>query len=114
MTSLRGGVHLIVAADLTRAFARVRPLNSHTVRRHWKMRSLEELVDRDEPALPLVEQWIADAAQHGEMLPPSPSRAEVLLDLQVTTRSPLGGPASRSLHPASRLLHECAGTTVVA
>ena len=54
------------------------------------MRELEELIDDDEPALPLIREWLAAAEVPCEMLEPSARRGEVLLGLQVTTRSPLG------------------------
>ncbi|WP_269630100.1 DUF2625 domain-containing protein [Pelomonas sp. BJYL3] len=54
------------------------------------MRTLEELIDSVEPALPLVHQWLSQAAQKFEVLEPSESRGDVLLGLQVTTRSPMG------------------------
>lgn len=54
------------------------------------MRSLEELVNEPESALPLVKEWIAEAAHPCEILPPSPQGGDVLFRLQVTTRSPLG------------------------
>lgn len=55
-------------------------------------RSLDELIDTKEPAWPLVKQWIAGAKNRTvEVLDSSPSRAkDVLLALQVTTRSPMG------------------------
>ncbi|WP_079364313.1 DUF2625 domain-containing protein [Hydrogenophaga sp. H7] len=54
------------------------------------MRTLEELVNREEPAMPLVFQWIAQSAWRVEVLNPSEERGDVLTDLQVTTRSPMG------------------------
>lgn len=54
------------------------------------MRTLEELVNRDEPAMPLVHQWIAQSVWPVEVLNPSEVRGEVLTGLQVTTRSPMG------------------------
>jgi hypothetical protein len=54
------------------------------------MRSLDELLNTDEPALPLVREWIAAAARPVEVLPPSEARADALLQTQVTTRSPMG------------------------
>jgi hypothetical protein len=55
------------------------------------MRTLEELVDTDDPAWPLVEQWIAEAGNPVEVLPPKdPDRAEALLATQVTTHATLG------------------------
>lgn len=54
------------------------------------MRTLQALIDQDDPALPLVRQWLAEAERPFEVLPPSSQRGEVLVGLQVTTRSPLG------------------------
>jgi hypothetical protein len=55
------------------------------------MRSLSELVDRNEPAWPLVEQWIREAAVDVEVLPVDPRVGETALHAtQVTTRSPMG------------------------
>jgi hypothetical protein len=54
---------------------------------------LSELVDTREPALPLVRGWINHADNPCEILPPSERRDDVLLGLQVTTRSPLGAVA---------------------
>ena len=54
------------------------------------MRTLEELIDRDQPALPLVHEWLAQSSTPFELLAPSEARSEVLVGLQVTTRSPMG------------------------
>jgi hypothetical protein len=54
------------------------------------MRALEDLINVDEPALPLIHEWIAKAVRPVELLPPSPARDDALLQTQVTTRSPLG------------------------
>ena len=54
------------------------------------MRSVEDLVDVEAPAIELLRQWAREAAVHCEILPPGDSRDEVLLDLQVTTHSTLG------------------------
>lgn len=54
------------------------------------MRSLGELVEIDDPALPLVEQWAANADIPVEILPPSSNCDDVLVELQVSTRSVLG------------------------
>jgi hypothetical protein len=54
-------------------------------------RSLEELIDSKEPAWPLVSQWIKKATRPVEVLESDPRRsADVLVALQVTTRSPIG------------------------
>lgn len=56
------------------------------------MRNITELLDRDEPALPLLRGWMDDAAGNGgTLLPPSDEvRITTLVHLQVTTRSMLG------------------------
>src|SRR5262245_58532849 len=55
------------------------------------MRSLDQLLEKDDPAWPLAEQWIQTAMNQVEVLPASdPSRSEALVATQVTTRSPLG------------------------
>lgn len=54
------------------------------------MRSVEDLVDLEAPAIELLRQWAHGAAVHCEILSPGDCRDEVLLDLQVTTHSTLG------------------------
>ncbi|OIO67124.1 MAG: hypothetical protein CO186_09250 [Zetaproteobacteria bacterium CG_4_9_14_3_um_filter_49_83] len=54
------------------------------------MRTLEELVDRDQHAWPLVYEWLSQSSTSFELLPPSETRSDVLVALQVTTRSPMG------------------------
>src|SRR5258707_1185658 len=60
------------------------------------MRTLDELVNNSDPALPLIEQWMKSSDNHCEFLPPSEENADVLLGLQVTTRSPMGAIAYES------------------
>ncbi|UUZ53344.1 DUF2625 domain-containing protein [Massilia sp. H-1] len=43
-----------------------------------------------EPAFPLIKQWASEAEVPVEVLHPSAERADVLLRLQVTTRSTIG------------------------
>lgn len=57
------------------------------------MRSLEELIDRNDPAMPLVRQWVARSHRPVELLPASTRSGEVLASLQVTNRSPMGAVA---------------------
>jgi hypothetical protein len=57
------------------------------------MRTLDQLIDTEDPALPLVSEWAEGAAHSFEILPPSPERERVLLGLQVTTRSTMGAVA---------------------
>lgn len=54
------------------------------------MRTLDELVNAIEPALPLVKQWAEDGGLQFEFLPPHVESDNVLFNLQVSTRSPLG------------------------
>ena len=54
------------------------------------MRSLEELTNTDDPAIDLIRQWVEDAENDCEILPPSDDRDRVLLATQVTTHSTLG------------------------
>jgi uncharacterized protein DUF2625 len=53
-------------------------------------RSLEELINTDEPGIDFLRQLINEAPVECEVLPPGPERENALLYLQVTTRSPLG------------------------
>jgi hypothetical protein len=53
-------------------------------------RSLSELVNADDPAWPMVQEWIAGARNKVEMLSPAPDAGEALHETQVTLRSPMG------------------------
>lgn len=56
-----------------------------------KLRTLEELIDRVDPAWPIVRTWIEEAQNSVEVLSPDPTvREKALLSSQVTTHSPLG------------------------
>jgi hypothetical protein len=55
------------------------------------MRALSDLIDRAEPAWPLVQQWIRHASVPVEVLPAEPAAGDAALyATQVTTRSPMG------------------------
>ena len=54
------------------------------------MHTLAELVIQDAPAIALIRQWVAGSVNNCEILPPSDAREQVLLEVQVTTRSPMG------------------------
>jgi hypothetical protein len=54
------------------------------------MKSLDQLIDLEEPALVLINQWLLSAKNDVVLLPPSSDRSEALLNTQVTTRSPIG------------------------
>lgn len=55
------------------------------------MRSLDQLLEKDDPAWPLVQQWIRAATNKIEVLPASDAnRSDALVATQAPTRSPLG------------------------
>jgi hypothetical protein len=55
------------------------------------MCKLDELINRDEPAWPMIQQWVRQATNAVEALPAAdPDRSEALVATQVTTRSPMG------------------------
>lgn len=55
------------------------------------MRTLNELINLDEPGWDLITQWLNEAQNQYEILPRDKERAErELLNTQVTTRSPMG------------------------
>jgi hypothetical protein len=56
------------------------------------MRPLAELINRIEPAWPMLQAWIAAATNRVEVLPPidDTTRGDALYQTQVTTRSPMG------------------------
>lgn len=56
------------------------------------MRKLEELINKEDPGWPLVQEWMADAKNKVEVLPPidDKTREGALVATQVTTRSPMG------------------------
>jgi uncharacterized protein DUF2625 len=53
-------------------------------------KDLAQLVNRGEPAWPLVQEWIDLAVRPVEVLPPAKHAGEALVSVQVTTRSPMG------------------------
>lgn len=59
------------------------------------MRTLDELLDREDSALPILREWIDDPAGNGGILAPPVKTVAVqtLVHLQVTTRSTLGAVA---------------------
>lgn len=55
------------------------------------MRTLNELINLEEPGWELVSEWLNEAKNKFEILPKNEIRAEKeLLNIQVTTRSPMG------------------------
>jgi Protein of unknown function DUF2625 len=56
-----------------------------------KIRSIEELINKEEPGWPLVQQWIDSAKNKVEILSRDLAKAtDALVKTQVTTRSPMG------------------------
>ncbi|TMU71865.1 DUF2625 domain-containing protein [Pseudomonas fluorescens] len=54
------------------------------------MKSLEDLIDHRDPALPLIEKMLGETSLDVQLLPPSSENTRVLSGLQVSTRSTLG------------------------
>jgi len=54
------------------------------------MKTLEDLLNQDEPGITLIREWVEAAENDCKLLPPSDKREQVLLDVQVTTRSTMG------------------------
>src|SRR5882724_4909241 len=56
------------------------------------LKTLQELINRDDPGWPLVQNWISEAANPVEILPPpdDTKREQSLVASQVTTRSSMG------------------------
>ena len=56
------------------------------------LKTLQELINTEDPAWPLVQGWIAEAKNPVEVLPPinDAKREASLVATQVTTRSPMG------------------------
>lgn len=65
-------------------------------KKDFDVRTLDELLNLTEPALPLIEQWVARSPHRCEWLAPSAQREAVLIALNVTTRSVLGAMAYES------------------
>ncbi|QXI31057.1 DUF2625 domain-containing protein [Pseudomonas vanderleydeniana] len=57
------------------------------------MKHLDELIERDDPAMPIIREMLAGATRPYRLLPASSENARVLSHLQVTTRSTLGAMA---------------------
>lgn len=55
------------------------------------MKTLSDLINTTDPAWPLIQEWLAEAAHPVEILPRAPAAAEAeLVKTQVTTRSFMG------------------------
>ena len=55
------------------------------------MRTLDALIDTQDPGWPLIQEWMAEAKNRYRILPKTSQRAnQELLDAQVTTRSIMG------------------------
>src|ERR1700677_2936531 len=54
------------------------------------MRGINELVNKEDPGLVKIQEWLRSAVNECVLLPPSAQREEVLLQAQVSTRSTMG------------------------
>src|SRR5258707_6347690 len=56
------------------------------------MKPIEQLINREQPGWPLVQQWLSEASNPVEVLPApdDAARKQALVETQVTTRSPMG------------------------
>jgi hypothetical protein len=55
------------------------------------MRSIDQLINKEDPGWNLVKEWIDSASNKVEILPADPEKAkDALYKIQVTTRSPMG------------------------
>jgi Protein of unknown function DUF2625 len=57
------------------------------------VRTLAELINAEEPAIELIREWADDSETDCVILPPSPGRESVLVEVQVTTHSTMGAVA---------------------
>jgi hypothetical protein len=57
-----------------------------------QLKQLHELINREDPGWPIVQEWIVAATNPVEVLPPpdEATREQTLVSAQVTTRSPMG------------------------
>jgi hypothetical protein len=66
-------------------------LSAFTLFAQYKMRTIDQLINREDPAWPVLKQWIDSANNNVEVLPADSSKAkEALYKTQVTTRSIMG------------------------
>src|SRR5262245_57158235 len=66
-------------------------LESRSCAMAYQQRSLADLLNKEEPAWPLVQSWMKDGKNSVEVLPATePQRSDALVSIQVTTRSPMG------------------------
>jgi hypothetical protein len=54
------------------------------------MHDINELVNKEDPGIVKIREWLRSAVNECVLLPPSAQREEVLLQTQVTTRSTMG------------------------
>lgn len=72
-------------------FAFLLAISSVLVQAQNTMRPIDELINKTDPAWPLVSGWIASAKNKVEVLPVDTTQAkDALYKTQVTTRSPMG------------------------
>lgn len=58
--------------------------------RQYPTRNLSELVNTEDPGIEKIREWTRSAVNECMLLPPSAERDQVLLQMQVTTRSTMG------------------------
>lgn len=54
------------------------------------MKTIEELIDQENSFFDVMKEWISESKNQVTLLSPSVDCAQVLMDVQVTTRSILG------------------------
>ena len=54
------------------------------------MKPIKDLINIEEPGMALINQWIGEAVNNVEVLPPSEENENVLYELQITTGSSMG------------------------
>ncbi len=54
------------------------------------MKTLEQLLETEKPAIDRIRAWIGRSERDCAILPPSPDRDDLLVQTQVSTRSPMG------------------------
>ncbi|GAB1266744.1 DUF2625 domain-containing protein [Aurantivibrio infirmus] len=54
------------------------------------MKTLEELINKEDPFINVMKEWVSEAKNHVEILSPSENHDQILLNVQVTTHSILG------------------------
>lgn len=72
------------------------PLRTPAAKKDFDVPTIDQLLNLSDPALPLIEEWIARSPHRCEWLAPAADREAILLALGVSTRSVLGAMAYES------------------